>query len=253
MLLHYCYNVSNSLLESGHGFLMNAFDVTIIHFFNAFACRSATLDRTISVMTADVLWVGAIPMAFFWYAWIRYASADSEKRQILVVGIVGCVVAVFVARVLALSLPFRARPLHNAALHFRLPFGVDPKILIDWSSFPSDHAALFFCIATILWIVSNRLGTLALCYTFFGMSLPAIYAGIHYPTDIIAGAALGIGVAYLCKSTTAVVARPALFWLKRNPALFHAILFLWTFEIADIFSSLRNLVHHILRFAKLMT
>jgi undecaprenyl-diphosphatase len=235
------------------GYLVNAFDVTIIHFFNAFACRSAMLDQAMS--TRNVFVVGGVPMAFFWYAWILYGSADSEKRQVLVAGIVDSVFALFVARVLAFSLPFRPRPFNNPALHFHLPIGVDPTAFIHWSSFPSDRATLFFCVAAILWIVSRWLGTLAICYAFSAICLPAIYSGVHYPTDIIAGAALGIGVACLCKSAkfTAFVARPALSWLNTNPGLFHSVLFLWTFEIAELFTSVRHLVFYALRYAKLMT
>jgi undecaprenyl-diphosphatase len=232
---------------------VNAFDVTIIHFFNAFAGRSAMLDQAMS--TRNVLVVGGVPMALFWYAWILYGSADSEKRQVLVAGIVDSVFALFVARVLAFSLPFRSRPFNNPALHFHLPIGVDTTAFIHWSSIPSDRATLFFCVATILWIVSRRLGTLAICYTFFALCIPAIYSGIHYPTDIIAGAAVGIGVACLCKSATftAFVARPALSWLNTNPGLFHAVLFLWTFEIAELFTSVRHVLFHALRYARLMT
>ena len=232
---------------------MNTFDVTIIHFFNGFACRSAILDQALS--TRNVLVIGGVPMAFFWQAWILYSGADSEKRQVLVAGIVDCVFALFVARVLALSLPFRSRPFNTPALHFHLPVGVDPTAFIHWSSFPSDRATLFFCVATILWFVSRWLGTVVICYTVFAICLPAIYSGVHYPTDLIAGAALGIGIACLCKSAkfTAFVARPALSWLNTNPGSFHFVLFLWTFEIAELFTSLRHIVFYVLKYAKLMT
>lgn len=232
---------------------MNAFDVTIIHFFNAFAGRSATFDYALSAR--NVMVIGGVPMAFFWYAWIVHGSVDPEKRQVLVAGVFDSVFALFVARVLALSLPFRARPFYNSALHFKLPIGVDPTNFINWNSFPSDRATLFFCVAAILWIVSRRLGILLMSYILLAICLPAIYQGVHYPTDLIAGAGLGIGVACLCKSAklTAFVARPALSLLGRSPGSFHFFLFLCTFEIAELFNSARHIVFYVLRHAMLMT
>ena len=233
---------------------MNSFDVTVLHFLNGFARRSPMLDHTMSFLTWAPFTIGAVPMAFFWYAWIQCGSADAEKRKILALGIFDSVFALFVARVLAFSLPFRVRPFFNSALHFQVPIGVTPSIYIGWSSFPSDRTTLFFCVAAILWMVSRRLGILAFCYTFFVACLPAMYVGMHYPTDIIAGALLGIGIAGLCRSSrlTAHVGSFVLRWANKKPALFQAALFLWTYEIAELFHSVRDIVLHILRYARLM-
>jgi undecaprenyl-diphosphatase len=235
-----------------HGYLVNTFDLAIIHFFNAFAGRSAMFDQ--STTTRNVLVIGGVPMMFYWYAWSVHGGADSWKRQVLVAGLIDSIFALSIARFLAFSLPFRARPFANPALHFQLPIGVDPTEYIHWSSFPSDRATLFFCVATILWIVSRRLGTLAFSYVFFILCLPAIYAGVHYPTDLIAGAAIGISVGCLCLSTkfTAVIARPALYVLDRYRGLYHAVLFFLTFEIAELFASLRHIIIFVLRYIRLM-
>ncbi len=245
---------SNACFLAWHERSMNPFDATIIHFFNLFAQRSELFDRSMWFMTHNVFAVGAVPMAFFWYAWIRYGTTDPVKRQILLFGIFDSVFALFIARVLALSLPFRLRPFHNPALHFQVPFGVEPGTLIGWSSFPSDRATLFFCVAVVLWLVSRHLGRLAIGYTFVGLCIPAMYAGIHYPTDILAGALLGSGIALLCKSTgiTARVAPPMIRWLETRPALSHAVLFLLTFEIAELFGSVRTIILQALHFAKLI-
>src|ERR1019366_3516273 len=116
---------------------------------------------------------------------------------------------------------------------------VSPELLIHWSSFPSDHAAVAFCLAAGLWMVSRRLGALAITYAALS-NLPRIYCGYHYPTDILVGALLGTGFAFL----TAVpslrnIARVSLNYLGRRPAYLYCLLFMWTFEIAEMFDSLR--------------
>ena len=64
------------------------------------------------------------------------------------------------------------------------------------SSFPSAHTACAFAAATVLFImlVKDRRpnwGILALVWAL-GVGLSRIYRGVHWPTDVIAGAMLGI-------------------------------------------------------------
>jgi hypothetical protein len=115
---------------------------------------------------------------------------------------------------------------------------MNPSTLIGWSSFPSDHAVLLFFLAAGLWMVSRRLGALAIGYAFL-ISLPRIYLGIHYPTDILAGALLGVGVASLSRIATLrkTVAHIILGPLDPHPALLYSFLFICTFEIGEMFSA----------------
>lgn len=78
------------------------------------------------------------------------------------------------------------------------PDMVNPHSLGDGPSFPSGHTASAFALATSLsmrypkWYV---IGPSALWACSVGMS--RIYEGVHYPTDVLAGAALGIGTSFL--------------------------------------------------------
>lgn len=60
------------------------------------------------------------------------------------------------------------------------------------ASFPSGHATLFFTIATIIFMcLSRRWGMWAYgIATLIGIA--RIYAGVHFPLDIVGGAAVGI-------------------------------------------------------------
>src|SRR5262249_43591336 len=62
-------------------------------------------------------------------------------------------------------------------------------------SFPSGHAATSFaCAATLAPFVSRRSGV-CLYVLAAAISYSRVYVGVHYPLDVLAGAALGLGVA----------------------------------------------------------
>jgi undecaprenyl-diphosphatase len=220
---------------------MNWFDYGIIHFLNSFAQRSWIVDTWVVQVSGTHLMVGGILMVMYWWAWMEYGKENKENREILVVLLFSTTVGVLAARALAFSLPFRQRPLSNPLLHFQLPISANPDTLLHWSSFPSDHAVVEFCLATGLWIVSRRLGAWAIGYSVL-ISLSRIYAGAHYPTDILAGALLGGGFAFLSKAESLKkAARIALNYLDRRPAALYALLFVCTYEVGEMYDSVRQL------------
>jgi undecaprenyl-diphosphatase len=116
--------------------------------------------------------------------------------------------------------------------------------LEGWSSFPSDHAVLFFALSTGLLFISRKVGTFALAYTGLFIAFPRIYLGLHYPTDIIAGAIIGVTIAilgniYLIKSTRL---KSIVRWADTEPDLFYPVFFLFTYQIADMFGSSRAII-----------
>ncbi len=75
----------------------------------------------------------------------------------------------------------------------------DVTALIDVpgdSSFPSSHAATAFAAAGVVAMryPALRLPLFALA-TLIAVS--RVYLGVHYPLDVIAGACLGLGVAWI--------------------------------------------------------
>ncbi|MFZ1973236.1 MAG: phosphatase PAP2 family protein [Candidatus Acidiferrales bacterium] len=222
---------------------MNSFDAGIIAFLNHFAHRSPDFDYLVMLIGSNELIKGGVITALIWWAWFRPGENKTRDHEYLFYGILASFVAVLAARALADFLPFRDRPFANPALHFQLPYHVDfLDHMIDWSSFPSDHAAMFFALATSIFFVSRGAGILALLHAIFVVSLPRVYMGMHYPTDILAGAAIGVGIASTAKIVVvrAKVAGPPMHWLETSPQTFYPVLFLLTFLITVIFNPIRR-------------
>jgi len=228
---------------------MNFFDVEIIRYVNQFSQQSWMLDRIINSLSHNSLLKGCVLSMVIWWAWFNRRDDHSYHREYIISTLFSCVVAIALARALALTLPFRLRPLHEEALHFLRPYGVMPESLSEWSSFPSDHAVLFFALSTGLSFICTKAGIFALSYSILFICFPRIYLGLHYPTDIIVGAAIGAFIAiivniYLIKNK---YMRSLINLSNSKPHLFYPLLFLYTYQIADMFSSSRALAIDMLK------
>jgi undecaprenyl-diphosphatase len=76
------------------------------------------------------------------------------------------------------------------------PFVTDPGGVHQFAhhaadaGFPSDHATASFAIATAIVLRNRRWGIVALVLATL-LALTRVAIGVHYPSDVLAGAALG--------------------------------------------------------------
>lgn len=80
-------------------------------------------------------------------------------------------------------------------------FGWEPLFAHDANpSFPSSHATLLFTLAASMWQLHKKWG-----YWFAGFALVIgvgrVYSLVHYPTDIIFGALIGVCAVYAVSRT----------------------------------------------------
>ena len=87
----------------------------------------------------------------------------------------------------------------------------DPAPLVDLPStfsFPSGHATVSFACATTLALAVPRL-TWPLFALATLISFSRVYVGVHYPFDVLAGAALGVAIAIALRKLAAALRRSA--------------------------------------------
>ena len=223
-------------------------DLWVFHLINGQAGNWA-LDWVAIFASRTYLFNGAIIMAAYWYIWFLPGS-HQDRREKIVLALIGAIITLIVARGFASILPYRVRPLYALDVGYlspHLPSGQTIAGYEDWSSFPSDQAALFFALAAGLWRCSRPLGVLAILVAIIGVCAVQIYLGIHYPSDVIAGAALGV----LCVYATARIGsnrltRTILAFERDFSPAFYAAMFLVTFEIGSLFDDVRQLMHGVL-------
>ena len=73
------------------------------------------------------------------------------------------------------------------------------------TSFPSDHATASFGMATGVLLYRARVGLAALAVAVI-ISFSRVYVGVHYPADVVAGAAIGALSAFALRLIHPVIA-----------------------------------------------
>jgi undecaprenyl-diphosphatase len=215
---------------------MNPFDASIITWLNGFAHRSSVLDRTVVLLATGMLAKGTFVALFVWWPWYEGSERVRRNREVISATVLACFATLAVGLLVQKLAPFRVRPLQNPDLHFVAPFGQEP--LTDWpSAFPSDHAMLFATLAMAAWFIRPRLGVAAQLFAAIFIGLPRVYLGLHHPTDLLAGAGLGMAMGALAnrEPIRAALARWPVRCFDRHPGLTSAVLFMLLVQIANVF------------------
>lgn len=177
-------------------------DVGLLYEINGLAEAAPTwADRTMEYVGEYGIVLSLVLLGLF--AWWR-GSRRSGTREEAVSGFAGLVWTPLAAAVaLLVNIPIRGfverpRPfLEHRGLEVLIKGKTD-------YSFVSDHSTLAMALAVGIFMVHRRYGLVGIVLAF-AAGVSRIYMGVHYPTDVIGGFALGTAVALLLA--------PAAMWL----------------------------------------
>lgn len=218
---------------------MTGLDEAFFELLGTISRRSYAFDMLVYEISDNALIKGGTVAALLWWCWGRQGREQDSLAAMKV--IVGALIAVAVGRILQMALPYRVRPMHADLPEFTLPYGVDTSGLVGWSSFPSDHAVLFFALAVGIRYFHRGAGAVAFVWAAVIVCLPRIYMGLHYLTDVLVGMVVGIAIMEICLRMPLPdrIQRFAGALHYRHSGLMHAVGFLVTFQIATLFNDAR--------------
>ena len=164
-------------------------DEVVFLWINGWVGTFAVFDRGVEWLVSDYLVpvILALTLLGLWFA--GKAKEIRQKHQIgVLVAIAAMVLANWFVMIIN-SIYARARPFDELEVSLLFYRPTDP-------SFPSNGAAAAFAIAAAVWGVNKRAGaTLLLVAGLYGVA--RVYAGVHYPLDILGGALTGAAAAIL--------------------------------------------------------
>lgn len=237
-----------ALLISGAAvlFTQDGFDRAVTVGLNHLNHVSFLFDAVCHGISENTTSSGLIFVALLWYCW--FSSPDLRSRHNTLFGTVASALASLLSRMTQLMFPNRARPFQDPSLHLTLPFTVQSDSLRHVaSSFPSDHAALYFALAATLYSANRKVGYYAFALALL-LSGIRMYLGFHYFTDTLGGAGLGVLCVCLMQSLRATRRTSAI--CQTPSPVFYAVAFCVTYTIATMFADVRVIasqVAHLLR------
>ena len=154
-------------------------DLYLFNLINGFAGRWAWLDY-LGMFLAQYF------EYFLWLCLLIFLAVNFKKYWKMVAeAVIAALFTRFVLVEFIRWLWFRPRPF--VTLNF--------APLISYSakepSFPSGHASFYFALSTIVYFYNKKAGILFYIASFL-IVLARVFVGIHWPSDILAGAIIGI-------------------------------------------------------------
>ncbi|MCI8725904.1 MAG: phosphatase PAP2 family protein [Hungatella sp.] len=130
---------------------------------------------------------------FIWILLSLVLLTSKKTRETGMIALLGLLLSLLVINLALKNLVARERP-------FDMIEGLIPLIERPGDySFPSGHSASSFAAAGVMVRRLPRWAGIPLFLLAVMISLLRLYVGVHYPTDVLAGVAIGLGLSYLAE------------------------------------------------------
>jgi undecaprenyl-diphosphatase len=161
-------------------------DWSLLHTLNEFLFHHDAVEDPLLfyINASEALFVATLAIVFL----AAYGQRHIAWRRATVAAVLSAGLGLAAAKVIS-ELVDRARPFVADAhgVHLFSAHAADP-------GFPSDHATAAFAIATAIVLRKRGWGIFALVAATV-LSVGRVAIGVHYPSDVLAGAALGAAAA----------------------------------------------------------
>ncbi|MGK5448417.1 phosphatase PAP2 family protein [Streptomyces radiopugnans] len=187
-------------------------DVELLHDINGLAREAPGWADHFMEYVGEYGTIAALGLLGLWAWWTARRRPDAVSA---VAGLVWAPLAAGVA--VLVNVPIREfveRP-RPFLTHDGLEVLVDGKK--DFS-FVSDHATLAMALAVGIFMVNRRLGLVGILVAVFA-GFCRVYMGVHYPTDVIGGLALGTAVTLLLAPVALALLTPLLRAMAASPRI----------------------------------
>ncbi|HEX6457052.1 MAG TPA: phosphatase PAP2 family protein [Solirubrobacterales bacterium] len=161
-------------------------DWSVLHSLNNFMYQHDAVEDPLLfyVNVSEALFVATLAIVFL----AARGAAHAAWRRASVAAVLSAGLGLAVGKVIS-ELVDRARPFvaDPHGVHLFAGHAADP-------GFPSDHATAAFAIAVAILLRKRAWGIVALVLATV-LSVGRVALGVHYPSDVVAGAALGSAAA----------------------------------------------------------
>lgn len=180
--------VDDGLLPS-HPATIGGMDWAVVHLANGFLVGRDWLEDPLTFGSEAAVPVFAAATLGLWF--LARPGGHRLWKRATVAALLSAAAVLAVNQLVANLIWARPRPFaeHPGMVHLFAGGSLDP-------SFPSDHAAAAFAIAVAVLVHSRRAGLAFLTIATL-IACSRVVEGLHYPTDVLAGAAVGTLLALL--------------------------------------------------------
>lgn len=161
-----------------------ALDTQLFYLLNNLAGQSRVFDSIVVFLASYLAYI----LVALFLALVFFSQYPRRKKWeiVLVTGTSAVIARLGVTELIRFLYP-RPRPFSVLPVH---------QLLTDTAwSFPSGHATFFFAMATAIYFYNKKWGIGFFIATIL-ITVSRVIAGVHYPSDIIGGALIGVLVAY---------------------------------------------------------